>query len=111
MRFHQNDRPYYACRADALLRSWICGDSARLQLELDCTLNTWWPADNNMDRYLLELLKVIAHGMRNCPDLYAPRSINPVVGVYLDLLQHLSTSDTRADDPAHRTAARPILVN
>lgn len=100
MLIHRDIRPYYACRAEALLESWICGDLARLQSELDRTVNTWWPEKDHRDRYLLELLKVVGHGMRTCPDLYVDRSQNPAIGVYLDLLQYLSAADSSdANDP------------
>ena len=110
MRLDRDTRPYYACRAEALLQSWICGDTARLQSELDCTVNSRWPRENNIDRYRVELLMVVARGMRNCPDLYAQRSMNPVVGVYLDVLQNLSTNGSTAGSSALMAASGPFLV-
>ena len=110
MRSYRDVRPYYACRAEAMLHSWICGDAARLQSEVDCTVNSWWPSEDNNDRYWLDLVKVIAHGMRNCSDLYAPRTMNPVVGVYLDLLQYLSAGRAHASDSSRLPTLGPRLV-
>lgn len=107
MLFHQSVRPYYACRAEALLQSWICGDIAKLQVELDYTVQSWLPAENQIDRFLLELLKVVARGMRCCPDLYAQRAVNPAVGVYLDLLRQLSTGYSQSGNSRRRVAAAP----
>lgn len=91
MRFHYDVRPIYANRAGTLLQSWICGDTTRLQAELYSTIDSRWSPVDDMDRYRLELLKVVARGMLSCSNLYAQRAISPDVGIYLDILQLLST--------------------
>ena len=90
MRFTQHVRPYYARQAETLLNTWISGDAATLRAEVNRAANCDWPAVDGIDHYLVELLKLVAQGMKNCPDLYSARKANPVVGIYLEALQRLS---------------------
>ncbi len=94
MPFAQHVRPYYARQAETLLNTWICGDAATLRTELDRAVNCHWPGAG-IDRYLVELLRLVATGMRTCPDLYVPTAANPAVGIYLDILQRLSADQPR----------------
>jgi hypothetical protein len=78
-----------------LLDVWLSGDHARLRQELDrvsrdslisCDLIS--RDEDEDDR--VELLKSIAMRMKESPDLFATRGENPRVGVWFDLLHHLS---------------------
>ena len=102
MQFRHDVRPYYARLAETMLRSWIGGDIVKLRRELDSTANSWWWPKNQIDRYRLELLRVVARGMRNCPDLYEQRATNPMIGTYLDILEALSTTSSQRGDSADR---------
>lgn len=96
MRFCDDIRPFYAKRAEVLLESWICGDKKRLQSELNCIANFSPQPYDNVDHYFAELLKLVVRGMQHCPDLYAQRMENPVVGIYVDVLHNLSNRVTSA---------------
>jgi hypothetical protein len=88
-----------ACPAAALAKSlldvWLSGDRYRLRLELErISLTQDLPATSDeSDR--IELLKSLARRMRESSELLTPRSDSPRVGIWLDLLNHLSASDPR----------------
>ena len=111
MNFRHKIRPYYSHRAEALLQSWICGDITNLHSELDNAVDSRWTPKDGMDRYSVELLKVVARGMRSCPNLYVSRTVNPEVGIYMDILQQLSTSGVYASEssPRHATSGLRLV--
>jgi hypothetical protein len=90
MRSYRTFRPFYAVQAETLLQSWICGDIARLRIELDRVAEFGRTVAGDSESHLAGLLRAVARGMRACPDLYASRERNPTVGAYLDLLELLS---------------------
>jgi hypothetical protein len=84
----------YTCPAAALAKSlldvWLSGDHARLRRELD-HVSCVSPISNNEDEDdRVEMLKSIALRMKESPDLFATRDESPRVGVWFDLLRHLS---------------------
>ena len=90
--FADSRAPSVAVRqAQSLLRAWVCGDLPRLRAELD--RSTFIPAisDAHPECEQLELLKSVAGQMRNCRDLYAERSMDPQLGLCVDLLVHLAS--------------------
>lgn len=84
-----------AALAKSLLEVWLSGDRYRLRLELErASLTREIPAaSDESDR--LDLLKCLAARMKESSDLFTPRSKNPQVGIWLDLLDHLSVGDPR----------------
>ena len=90
--FADSRTPSVAVRqAQSLLRAWVCGDLPRLRAELD--RSTFIPAtsDAHPESEQLELMKSVASQMRNCRDLYAERSMDPQLGLCVDLLVHLAS--------------------
>jgi hypothetical protein len=77
-------------QAEFLLQAWICGDPAGLERVFDHIGNSRVLPFDRTENMRLELLRVVARGLRACPDLYAQRSTNPVLGLYVDLLSFLS---------------------
>lgn len=88
-----------ACPAAALARTllevWLSGDRYRLRLELErIALTGEFPATSDeSDR--IDLLKSLARRMRESSELFTLPSDSPRVGIWLDLLNHLSASDPR----------------
>jgi hypothetical protein len=78
-------------QAQSLLRAWVCGDLPRLRAELDRSTFLPCAPDSHSESEQLELLKSVASQMRNCRDLYAERSMDPQLGLCVDLLVHLAS--------------------
>jgi hypothetical protein len=88
----------YTCPAAVLAKSlldvWLSGDHHRLRQELDhVTRVPQAPADDE-ERDRVELLRSIALRMTESTDLFATRGENPRVGVWFDLLHHLSAENS-----------------
>ena len=83
--------PTSARRAEAILRAWICGDLARLRLELESSRHLgssgaiWGRPDER-----LELLSAVANNMMACEDLSASTDSNPQIRLCVNLLAHLA---------------------
>jgi hypothetical protein len=79
-------------RAARLLDAWIAGDRQRLNFEL----SHWREGDLAMNDEghggRGELLLCVVRQMMDEPDLYASRTEKLHLGVWLDLLSHLSES-------------------
>jgi hypothetical protein len=76
--------------ATMLLDAWLSGDRCRLLWELD-RVASWSPVSGDgaeSDR--MEILTSIVSEMRAQSDLFAPRTANTRIGVWMDLLDHLS---------------------
>jgi len=83
-----------AVLAKSLLDVWLSGDRARLHQELDRVSRvSLIPNDGNEDDRV-ELLKSIAMRMKESPDLFASRDESARVGVWFDLLHHLSAESS-----------------
>jgi hypothetical protein len=76
--------------AIVLLDAWLSGDRYRLLSELDrvAALPSVTVDDAECDR--MEILTGIAREMQAHADLFAPRGVSPRIGVWMDLLDHLS---------------------
>jgi hypothetical protein len=76
--------------ATILLDAWLSGDRYRLSGELDrMAALRRLPVDGaESDR--MEILTSIAGEMQAYPDLFAPRTASARIGVWMDLLNHLS---------------------
>jgi hypothetical protein len=77
-------------QAGALLQAWVCGDVYSMDVTLDHIANSRIRPFNRSERTRLDLLKVVARGLRSCPNRYASRSTNPALGLYVELLSFLS---------------------
>jgi hypothetical protein len=77
--------------AETVLDAWLSGDRYRLLWELDrvTTIPRTAPDGAECDR--MEVLAGIADEMRNDSNLFASRFANARVGVWIDLLSHLSS--------------------
>jgi hypothetical protein len=88
----------YTCPAAALAKSlldvWLSGDHARLRRELDHVSRVTRVADNEDEDDRVELLRSIAVRMKESPDLFAARAENPRIGIWFDLLHHLSAESS-----------------
>jgi len=76
-------------RAARLLDAWVAGDRQQLAFELNdlATHGVEWDGRQEM------LLSVVREMMKES-DLYISRTEKPRLGVWLDLLAHLSNRDT-----------------
>lgn len=81
--------------AATLLDAWLSGDRYRLAWELErMSVMPQIPADGaEWDR--MEILTSIAREMKTHSDLFAPRSVNARIGVWVNLLAHFSGSEQR----------------
>lgn len=77
-------------QAEVLLEAWICGDTAGLEEAFDHIGHSRVRSIDRTEHTQFELLRAVARGLKACPNRYAPRSTNPVLGLYLDLLIFLS---------------------
>ncbi|HEU5021467.1 MAG TPA: hypothetical protein VFT60_06235 [Bryobacteraceae bacterium] len=88
----------YSCPAAALAKSlldvWLSGDHARLRQELDHVSRVSVSFNDEEEGDRVELLKSIAMRMQESPDLFATRDESPRVGVWFDLLHHLSAESS-----------------
>jgi hypothetical protein len=92
MSFMHAPLPSVATRqAEELLRAWVCGDLPKLWEELERSEHIGAAADADPDIEHLELLKSVASRMRCRPDLFAERSMDPQLGLCVDLLMHLAS--------------------
>ena len=86
----------YPCQAAVMARSllelWRSGDQPRLLSELEHVSLAPEPAEQNDESDRIDLLKCMAWRMKEAADLFAPRSESPRIGIWLDLLDHLSAS-------------------
>jgi len=84
----------YTCPAAALAKSlldvWLSGDQARLRQELDHVSHVSLISNDEDEDDRVELLKSIAMRMKESPNLFATRDESPRVGIWFDLLHHLS---------------------
>ncbi len=76
--------------AESLLRAWIIGDAERVHIELHRSGFVETDFDEGEEAERIQLLKAIAQRMRDCPDLFAPRSADPGLDICVDLLAHLA---------------------
>jgi len=81
-----------AALAKSLLEVWLSGDRYRLRLELERVSLTRDLAAAGDEADRIELLKSLAGRMRDSSELFTSRSDSPRVGIWLDLLTHLSSS-------------------
>lgn len=85
-------------RAGRLLDAWIAGDRRRLDYELSRCQERDFPARGNEDRDCEdgseELLLCLVQQMMNEPNLFAPRSVNLHLGVWIDLLAHMARPES-----------------
>ena len=81
-------------RAARLLDAWVAGDRQRLAFELNSLTAQGEECDDleNEDGRE-ELLHCVARQMMSEPDLYGSRAEKLHLGVWLDLLAHLSARD------------------
>ena len=79
-----------AMLAGTILDAWLCGDRLRLTAELDRTLRLSPSESRDVESDQMEILKTIAGRMRCGTNLFVPRSSNPRIGLWVDLLQHIS---------------------
>ncbi|HXE64366.1 MAG TPA: hypothetical protein VN519_12550 [Bryobacteraceae bacterium] len=88
----------YTCPAAALAKSlldvWLSGDHARLRQELDRVSRVSLIYDEEDDEDRVELLRSIAMRMKDSADLFATRAESPRVGIWFDLLHHLSAESS-----------------
>lgn len=75
-----------------MLRAWICGDSARLQIELNRTLSFSSPVLDSAEEERLHLLGAVARRMQSMPDRLHCRDYDPGLQLCVDLLMHLTVS-------------------
>ena len=84
----------YTCPSSVLAKSlldvWLSGDHARLRQELDHVSRVSLISSDEDEDDRVELVKSIAMRMKESPDLFATRGENPRVGIWFDLLNHLS---------------------
>ena len=84
----------YTCPSSVLAKSlldvWLSGDHARLRQELDHVSRVSLISNNEDEDDRVELLKSIAMRMKESPNLFATRDESPRVGIWFDLLHHLS---------------------
>ena len=81
-----------AALAKSLLEVWLSGDRYRLRLELERVSLTRDLAAAGDEADRIELLKSLAGRMRDSSELFTSRCDSPRVGIWLDLLTHLSSS-------------------
>lgn len=79
-----------AALAKSLLDVWLSGDHARLRQKLDHVSHFSLSCEDEDEDDRVELLKSIAMRMKESPDLFATRTESPRVGIWFDLLHHLS---------------------
>lgn len=75
-----------------MLDAWLCGDQPRLSQKLEDvrSFRTHSAAGTEQDR--IQVLKTMAYQMALSPDLFAPRTVDPRLGSWIDLLDHLANS-------------------
>jgi hypothetical protein len=76
--------------ASTLLDAWLSGDRYRLSWELQRLAALPRMQDDSAECDRMEILTGIAHEMRGHADLFVPRTASAPVGVWMDLLSHLS---------------------
>ncbi len=74
----------------AMLDAWLCGDRLQLSKKLRDVRSFRWQFADSIERERLEVLKAIACGMTLSSDLFATRSIDPRLGSWINLLDHLA---------------------
>ncbi|MGA2714384.1 MAG: hypothetical protein ABSG41_14850 [Bryobacteraceae bacterium] len=77
----------------AMLDAWLCGDQSRLSQKLEDVRSFRIHSAGIAEQDRLEVLKTMAYQMALSSDLFAPRSSDPRLGSWIDLLDHLATSD------------------
>jgi hypothetical protein len=82
--------PAAAQLAENLLHTWTRGEFNGLELELNRAAKSPLDAPDDEERERLQLVKSIAVRMKDCPDVFAPRSIDPGLDSCLDLLAHVA---------------------
>jgi hypothetical protein len=85
--------------AKSLLDVWQSGDRQRLRLVLENLSALLPPPESNEDFERIALLKCIAWRMKQSGDLLTKRPDNPQVGVWFNLLRHLSSPPLLANGP------------
>jgi hypothetical protein len=86
----QSVQPLSTSLAEALLRAWIVGDPNKVSAELERSGFIEPEFEEGEEAERIQLLKAIAQRMQTCPDLFAPRSVDPGLDVCVDLLAHLA---------------------
>jgi hypothetical protein len=77
----------------AMLDAWLCGDESRLSQKLEDVRSFRIHSAGNAEQERLEVLKTMAYQMALSSDLFAPRTVDPRLGSWIDLLDHLANSD------------------
>jgi hypothetical protein len=78
----------------AMLDAWLCGDQSRLSQKLEDVRSFRIHSAAGAEQDRLEVLKTMACEMALSSNLFAPRTIDPRLGSWIDLLDHLANSDT-----------------
>jgi hypothetical protein len=83
--------PLVVRQAQALLRAWVCGETPRLEAELNRSVFISLPGEGDRHDEHMALLKSIAFQMKSCQNLFAERTSDPQLGLCIDLLMHLAS--------------------
>jgi hypothetical protein len=83
--------------AESLLRAWVIGDAEKVQVELRRSEYLEPDFDEGEEAERIQLFKAVAQRMETCPDLFAPRSLDPGLDVCVELLAHLAGQRTYPD--------------
>lgn len=76
----------------AMLDAWLCGDRPRLSRKLRDARSFPLPFTGDIERERLEVLKTMASEMTLTDNLFAPRTVDPRLGSWIDMLDHLARS-------------------
>lgn len=75
--------------AEDLLKAWISGDPAKVNMELERSLSISVDSYDTSEEERRHLLKAVADRMRTCPDLLEPLASSSELDVCVSLLGHL----------------------
>jgi hypothetical protein len=78
-----------------MLDAWLCGDQSRLSQKLEDVRSFHSAGRTEQDRF--EVLRTMACQMALSSNLFAPRNVDPRLGSWIDLLDHLANSDGGLD--------------
>ena len=81
----------------AMLDAWLCGDQSRLSQKLEDVRSFRIHAAGGAEQDRLEVLRTMACQMALSSNLFAPRTVDPRLGSWIDLLDHLANSDAEMD--------------
>jgi hypothetical protein len=75
--------------AGDLLRAWVSGDAVKVNAELEHSISAPFEVCDTSEEERRLMLKAVAARMRECPDLFEPKSQDLALAVCVRLLGHL----------------------